>query len=61
MKRLVLLLTFSNALFLLGCGGEASTSQPVTSQPVGPAVPKQVGAPANLTAHDTDSASLEDV
>jgi len=58
MKRLFLLLAFSSALFLPGCGGETPATQPV-----GPVVArhKQVGVPADLTAHDTDSASLEDV
>jgi hypothetical protein len=58
MKRLFLLLAFSSALVLSGCGGETPATQPA-----GPAAfkPKPVESPADLTAHDTDSASLEDV
>lgn len=56
MKRLSLLLACAGALFLPGCGGEAPATQPTR-----PVAPRQVVAPADLAAHATDSASLEDV
>lgn len=50
------LLAFGGTLLLAGCGGDAPTTQPAR-----PVAARSAPAPPELPAHETDSASLEDV